>query len=1468
MVLLPATALHGAASADVSITKTSSVALVNQSSAMSYTLTIANNDNGNDATGVTVSDTLPSGMGFVSASGTGWNCSTAGTPVVVTCTMATLAKKTSSVLTLNVTAPTSVVSGTVTFSNTATVASTSPADPTPGNNSSAVTVTLNRPPVAVNDSVSTASHTAVSGNVLTNDSDLDGNTLTVTNAGTYTLTYGALTINSNGSFTYTPGYFTGVTDTYSYTISDGHGGTATATLLINIASGCTATGMSNAERTFCLRKQTVLFGNMLTVGNTIVVPPTTQNSSVCSSYTTGPYYTDSPNVGSPSHPAENNELYLCNYKPDTYSNATSAEVIVPAGGKVKWAGLYLQSLVRESNATNLSSMDVKIKNGTSGYVSAGTPTIINYNYYFNANSRNYDGYSAFIDVTNVLTSNNWNGGTYTVANVPVTTDDFVGSIVQGKYGAWTLVVMYENPNESLKSFSVYDGWQQITGSASTNVGISNFYTPTSGSIDSKVSVFVAEGDKYRTGDHLQAQQGAAWVDLGNPTNNAFDSSIISTGTRTPNLNNNQGIDIKTYQVGTTGFNLLSNGQSSINFRFTTSNDNYMPSMLSFSTEVYQPRMCYYEDLYSGGIQLTTGAQVAKGSAIQAKVFLKNDMNATAQKVMVYRDFNSTMPYTANSTKVNNSNPVKTSYTTTSVTDNLDTDIFDYSNAINLFSLHVGTGATYNTGGDFVYNQTAAFDYNTTANFDGNTSIVYQIAYTVPSIGYKYEGELVKCVDFNNTFGVIPVTVVPTGTMNVIETAYYQAAGGYAAANKNLLTKIVNKPFTVEAVYLDTSGNEKVYNGNIGSNKTVDMGVMLYTTDTGTCSEERQLIWRGAIANGTSHVTANVDGIANPGGTTEGFLLAKAAKDQRIRANFIDYGTLINAATNLNCSASSLDSSLCLVPACLNSDTQVLNAFPLAKYPYVATCLYGDGSGNSAPCDSNAYTGSCGGKTRTIGPNKYNNDIGCAMCLADALGMNGCSTDNFAARPNQFQSTITAGQQFVAKLAASLTFNANDYSAVPAVDYNETEHSSFVADLNISDSTKSCAQPSLSFSPSINFINGTVTDNYTLGNVGDFNLSIHEYNNGTEYAAVDRDDTLDIDRLITPFLRQIKIVPAHFAVDGNLTNGSNGFTYLSNFEAYPTAASRTISAGLDLNITAQAADNNATTNYTGNCYAKDGNITVAINAFGVSPAGSLNKMIWYEKNHDINGSLAVPSTSFVVPLLHTTFDTAGANGTALVKYLLNFDRNQTKVVEPNLMVANTVSVLDSDAVAGTRTPTLNSAYYLYGRVNPLSTTAYGTTQPISAQSYMEVYGATPVTIGATALSTSKTSNTWWINSLHAVADGTANVTVTNPAGHTPAATTYANGATTYTNFANIPTPPFDFEAHIQTVPWLWYGTNALNYLDPSVANLNCLTHPCFIVKVRPAMTNWVGGGSEKGNKSQESTTGPQMGEDMLVPRIRQ
>jgi hypothetical protein len=100
-----------------------------------------------------------------------------------------------------------------------------------------VTVTpLNDAPVAAKDGYTVDEDktltVAAGTGVLANDSDVDGDTLSATLVDD--ATHGDLTLNGDGSFSYTPDADFNGKDSFSYTASDGHGGTATATVALTV----------------------------------------------------------------------------------------------------------------------------------------------------------------------------------------------------------------------------------------------------------------------------------------------------------------------------------------------------------------------------------------------------------------------------------------------------------------------------------------------------------------------------------------------------------------------------------------------------------------------------------------------------------------------------------------------------------------------------------------------------------------------------------------------------------------------------------------------------------------------------------------------------------------------------------------------------------------------------------------------------------------------------------------------------------------------------------------------------------------------------------------------------------------------------------------------------------------------------------------------------------------------------------
>ncbi|MGV6850797.1 MAG: Ig-like domain-containing protein [bacterium] len=89
----------------------------------------------------------------------------------------------------------------------------------------------NSSPSANNDSATTAHGESISINVLANDSDSDGDSLTITAVGNPA---NGTAVTSNGNILYTPDLGFSGEDTFSYTISDGNQGQDSATVSVSV----------------------------------------------------------------------------------------------------------------------------------------------------------------------------------------------------------------------------------------------------------------------------------------------------------------------------------------------------------------------------------------------------------------------------------------------------------------------------------------------------------------------------------------------------------------------------------------------------------------------------------------------------------------------------------------------------------------------------------------------------------------------------------------------------------------------------------------------------------------------------------------------------------------------------------------------------------------------------------------------------------------------------------------------------------------------------------------------------------------------------------------------------------------------------------------------------------------------------------------------------------------------------------
>lgn len=553
--------------------------------------------------------------------------------------------------------------------------------------------------------------------------------------------------------------------------------------------------IQNGYRDFTLREKQNLNGNLKVIGNTILIAKSnTGRNSQCS----GTNFINDASDG-------NNTYDLCKYKIGS-DEATSAELKLPSkDSKIVWAGLYWQSIL--NNSADATKQTIRVKKDSDSFVSVGADEI-NWNTY-KPNTTNYKIYSAFADVSELFAQKGWNGGTYTVADVP----SVAGKIdTLGAYGAWSLVVIYEDESEKLRNVSVFDGWKLVSkDTGSIKVPISGFLTPNRGVISAKAAVFTAEGDKTISGDTLKMKKGSSisFADIGDPSNNAFSSKIATEGTRVPSVTNNMGIDIQEYDVGS----LMENRQTSTEFEFGSTKDAYWPSMIAFSTQLYEPDVCYEEKMYFNEKLVGDDNLPGKDDVVEFSVDVTNKDNETAKGVVIDKDFDKPdeFTYEPNSLKIDS----------VAKTDNQGDDTAEY-NGFGI-KLMLGSGANASAGGDITRDFVTTFKFKAKVGEAKDISEnVYRVSYRNDTLGLSFDGSPIrKCADFDNAFGAY---IPEIGNFNVVR------AGAVSnndpldpnAIENALYTQLVNRAFSVDVIALDTNNTTPK---KPSSDKKVDVSIV-------------------------------------------------------------------------------------------------------------------------------------------------------------------------------------------------------------------------------------------------------------------------------------------------------------------------------------------------------------------------------------------------------------------------------------------------------------------------------------------------------------------------------------------------------------------------------------------------------------------------------------------------------------------
>lgn len=265
--------------------------------------------------------------------------------------------------------------------------------------------------------------------------------------------------------------------------------------------------------------------------------------------------------------------------PDTI-NSSSAELEMPPGSAVQWAGLYWSGVrpvdERQNALPAPEKRSVKFKApGKQTYESIEADE-------YRIRSAGVYAYQAFADVTSQVVAGGV--GNYFVA-------DIWSMLGNHTLSGWSMVVMFSNNNEPTRSLTVYDGFRNVHARGGVaKIDITGLKLPAVGPINSRVGFMAIEGDRNGSGDKMSLNGVELSVGSARPADNFFNSSITTPDgdftARNPDFINTFSFDTGLVAVPD---GALTNTDTTAEVKAQSNGDNYDVMMLAFATELFAPK---------------------------------------------------------------------------------------------------------------------------------------------------------------------------------------------------------------------------------------------------------------------------------------------------------------------------------------------------------------------------------------------------------------------------------------------------------------------------------------------------------------------------------------------------------------------------------------------------------------------------------------------------------------------------------------------------------------------------------------------------------------------------------------------------------------------------------------------------------------------------------------------------------------
>jgi len=1091
-------------------------------------------------------------------------------------------------------------------------------------------------------------------------------------------------------------------------------------------------------------------------------------------------------------------------------NSSSATITLPSyvkGSDIIWAGLFWQGHIYRQhgsyndNQVDLSSADwnkvtIKDANGTMHQIEApiGNDNLTHKAFHHTIRGNGSDKgfrhhYGAYHDITNIVkNSYSSTNNIFTVGNIKTTAGKdnggytyitqaptFSGSFRFGLYGGWSMIVVYnvdstvsDQNNVPLKTVSIYDGfdlfltWGNGRVPFETTIDISGFYTPKSGEVHSKLLLFAGAGDRSIEDDTLQIQNKTIvndYIDLNNAPNEVkkqFNHTYTNFGQHmTPGDTNKQGMDLDIYDIS----DQIGNQQTSTKIKFgvvkngsgTDGNcDQLFPQVIGFSTELYEPRVCYFLDTIKdddnntifedkkfiaeleGNKNYKFNMWISNMKASSSDTFLE-----TADLVSIYMN-TTNVNYKANSTHMQNINEAVKSI----VTDVPNDDKGEYDD--NKSTWRIGAGANSVVGGTIVPanninddSKKVFIDFETKLNIEDNASNINLLDFFQFKASLKTDSITIspanaqiisQCRDLNTTGAVARP---PIGGFNIVNETFSNTKmqDNYEHSSNALYTQVAGQPFNVKVLSLDATDTTNPINiipfnyGNISLS-------IIKTPDYSSCAE-----------------------------------------------------------TDTACKQLICDSKM------------PINGMPIINNIDFDTIDINDGSHNGII--SQSYT-----------PNQAHENVSFKVTFTNNLNQtaNACSLDNFAIRPATYNfdmnsTQLTGGKQYQLDTNATANGSTSNLSKYTHATSTATLKSSLIIPpgcTGVADDNSSIA---------VTFNNGANIAYIQTNNIGDYNISTEDkdwtlvdkakpYGNDC--------DTTDNNRNTHGANKKVgcdaigssvfSFTPKQFKNTLILQNfNTTTFTYIAGDDI-------NMSANLNISATAILEDDTVATSYTSGCYAKDINSTITLTS---NPAAgqwltngstAINRIVFLDDNTTTSLENNATGTATL-----SSSEGNFTNGITNIVAHFNFTRNIDSPDEPFNITRNdfNLSVIDANNVTGNGySPTANSiTKFYYGRSHAPDQ-RFDVNPAIASINY-EVYcdACNKATIGINNYQESSDSINWYIiNNDH----NTNQQGIFNRAALTTSDGTLINASNLKSTTLQAPKVPHKDKIMLNSDKWLTYN----------------------------------------------------------------